>query len=86
MKFYLGPLVPSTMDESSQVQNRRERRSNVLLTAVIELSGRTLDVKLRNLSADLGANLVGTQGIGQDSRGELYLANHSGAVYRIDPE
>lgn len=52
MKFYLGPLVPSTMDESSQVQNRRERRSNVLLTAVIELSGRTLDVKLRNLSAD----------------------------------
>ena len=41
---------------------------------------------LRNLSADLGANLVGTQGIGQDSRGELYLANHSGAVYRIDPE
>ncbi|GLR47826.1 hypothetical protein GCM10007925_15390 [Sphingomonas astaxanthinifaciens DSM 22298] len=40
------------MDESSQAQNRRERRSNVLLTAVIELSGRTLDVKLRNLSAD----------------------------------
>lgn len=41
---------------------------------------------LRNLSADLGVNLVGTQGIGQDSHGELYLANHSGAVYRIDPE
>jgi hypothetical protein len=40
------------MEDSSQVQNRRQRRSNVLLTAVIELSGRTLDVKLRNLSAD----------------------------------
>lgn len=52
MKFYLGTLVPCLMDESSQTQNRRQRRSNVLLTAVIELSGRTLDVKLRNLSAD----------------------------------
>jgi hypothetical protein len=40
------------MDESSPVQNRRQRRSNVLLTAVIELSGRAVDVKLRNLSAD----------------------------------
>lgn len=40
------------MDESSQVQNRRQRRSNVLLTAVLELSGRELEVKLRNLSAD----------------------------------
>lgn len=52
MKFYLVPLVPCLMDESSQTQNRRQRRSNVLLTAVIELSGRTLDVKLRNLSAN----------------------------------
>jgi hypothetical protein len=41
------------MDESSQVQNRRQRRSNVLLTAMIEMAaGRTLDVKLRNLSAE----------------------------------
>jgi hypothetical protein len=40
------------MDESSQVQNRRQRRSNVLLTALLELSGRALEVKLRNLSAD----------------------------------
>lgn len=40
------------MDESTQTQNRRQRRSNVLLTAIIELSGRTLDVKLRNLSAE----------------------------------
>jgi hypothetical protein len=40
------------MDESSQVQNRRQRRANVLLTAIVESCGRTLDVKLRNLSAD----------------------------------
>lgn len=40
------------MDESSLAQNRRQRRSNVLLTAVLELSGRALEVKLRNLSAD----------------------------------
>jgi hypothetical protein len=40
------------MDESSQVQNRRQRRSNVLMTAQLELSGRALEVKLRNLSAE----------------------------------
>jgi hypothetical protein len=40
------------MDESSQSQNRRQRRSNVLLTAVVQLSGQAFDVKLRNLSAD----------------------------------
>lgn len=40
------------MDESFQVQNRRQRRSNVLMTAALELSGRSLEVKLRNLSAD----------------------------------
>lgn len=53
MKF-LPPTVSSgSMDESSQVQNRRQRRSNVLLTAMIEMAaGRTLDVKLRNLSAE----------------------------------
>lgn len=40
------------MDESSQSQNRRERRSNVLLRAELELSGRALEVRLRNLSAE----------------------------------
>lgn len=40
------------MDESNSIQNRRQRRSNVLLTASLELSGRELEVKLRNLSAD----------------------------------
>lgn len=40
------------MDESSPVQNRRQRRSNVLLTAVLDVAGRTANVKLRNLSAE----------------------------------
>jgi hypothetical protein len=39
------------MDESSMAQNRRQRRSNVLMAAAIELSGMSLPVKLRNLSA-----------------------------------
>jgi hypothetical protein len=51
------------MDESSQVQNRRQRRSNVLLTATLELPGRSLDVRLRNLSAE-GA-LVEADGLPQ---------------------
>lgn len=40
------------MDESSNTQNRRSRRSNVLLTASIEIEGEQLSVKLRNLSAE----------------------------------
>ena len=40
------------MDESSQSQNRKTRRSNVLMSASLELSGTSLPVKLRNLSAD----------------------------------
>lgn len=40
------------MDESSQSQNRRTRRSNVLMSASLELSGTSLPVKLRNLSVD----------------------------------
>lgn len=40
------------MDESSNSQNRRQRRSNVLMAAALELSGASLAVKLRNLSAD----------------------------------
>ena len=39
------------MDQSSATQNRRSRRSNVLLTATIEIEGEMLSVKLRNLSA-----------------------------------
>ena len=40
------------MDESSPSQNRKSRRSNVLMAASLELSGTSLPVKLRNLSAD----------------------------------
>lgn len=40
------------MDESSNTQNRKTRRSNVLMSASLELSGTSLPVKLRNLSAD----------------------------------
>jgi hypothetical protein len=49
------------MDESSHPLNRRNRRSKVLMTATLELSGSALPVKLRNLSAEgaliEGANL-----------------------------
>ena len=40
------------MDESSPTQNRKSRRSNVLMSASLELSGTSLPVKLRNLSAE----------------------------------
>jgi hypothetical protein len=46
------------MDESSQSQNRRTRRSKVLMTATLELSGSALQVKMRNLSAE-GALIEG---------------------------
>lgn len=46
------------MDHSSLSQNRRSRRSNVLLSASIELSGLSLPVKLRNLSSE-GALIEG---------------------------
>ncbi len=41
---------------------------------------------VRDLSTDLGANAIGTLSIGQDSRGELYLTNQSGSIYRLDAE
>src|SRR5262245_51681357 len=40
------------MDQSSASQNRKTRRSNVLMSASLELSGTSLNVKLRNLSAE----------------------------------
>ena len=40
------------MDQSSNSQNRKARRSNVLMAASLELSGTSLPVKLRNLSAE----------------------------------
>lgn len=46
------------MDESSPAQNRRSRRSNVMLKATLELPGRSLPIVLRNLSQD-GALIQG---------------------------
>lgn len=40
------------MDQSNNAQNRKGRRSNVLMSASLELSGTSLPVKLRNLSAE----------------------------------
>jgi hypothetical protein len=47
-----------TMDQSNVTQNRRSRRSNVLLAAFIEASGTVNKVKLRNLSTE-GALIEG---------------------------
>lgn len=46
------------MDQSNVTQNRRSRRSNVLLAASIEASGAVNPVKLRNLSTE-GALIEG---------------------------
>jgi hypothetical protein len=46
------------MDESLITQNRRSRRSNVLLAATIEAFGKAIPVKLRNLSTE-GALIEG---------------------------
>lgn len=46
------------MDESKHPLNRRTRRSQVLMTATLELSGSALPVKLRNLSEE-GALIEG---------------------------
>jgi hypothetical protein len=46
------------MDESTNTQNRRSRRSNVLMAAAIETENGLANVMLRNLSAD-GALIEG---------------------------
>ena len=48
------------MDESTGTGKRRSRRSNVLMTATLELPERSLATKLRNLSAD-GALVEGSE-------------------------
>ena len=40
------------MDQSHNLQNRRSRRSPVLLTATLEKSGQAVEVRLRNFSSD----------------------------------
>ena len=51
-KFYQPALDSRAWTRASNTQNRRSRRSNVLLTATIEIEGEHLPVKLRNLSAE----------------------------------
>ena len=55
------------MDESGITQNRRARRSHVLMSASIEVGGSMLPVKLRNLSPD-GALVEGGELPAVDSR------------------
>jgi len=40
------------MDESGMIKNRRSRRSPMLLAATVEIAGRAVAVKLRNLSEE----------------------------------
>lgn len=55
------------MDESVTTQNRRNRRSNVLMKATLELPGESLPVMLRNLSKD-GALVQGEDLPGEGER------------------
>ena len=81
-------------------QNRRSRRSNVLLTATLEVAGEMLDVKLRNLSEE-GALVEAKVLPATDStivfhRKELSIrgriawvsGNHAGIAFnrRLEPE
>jgi hypothetical protein len=58
------------MDESTATQNRRHRRSNVLLKATLELENESLTVTLRNLSQE-GA-LVQADGLPQQGTRLLF--------------
>ena len=62
------------MDESGVTQNRRSRRSNVLLKATLEVPGASLPVVLRNLSQD-GALI---QGEGFPEEGARVLFHRQG--------
>ena len=55
------------MDQTRVVQNRRHRRSNVMLKATLETPGASLAVMLRNLSQD-GALVQGEELPEQGSR------------------
>ena len=68
------------MDQSSPSQNRRSRRSNVLMAASVEWGGAAVPAKLRNLSKE-GALVEGPglPAVGSKVRfrkGELSLAGH----------
>jgi hypothetical protein len=51
MIYDLG-LCLSVMDQSNPPKDRKSRRAVVLMKATLELSGASIPVKLRNLSAD----------------------------------
>ena len=68
------------MDESSSSQNRRSRRSNVLMSATVEFDGTLVNTKLRNLSKE-GALVEGDglPAIGQSvkfRKGDLHLSGN----------
>ena len=69
------------MDQSSASQNRKTRRSNVLMTASLELSGTSIPVKLRNLSAE-GA-LVESDKLPVEGSSVLFRKGDLSAIGRI---
>ena len=69
------------MDESSINQNRRLRRSNVLLAASIEVSGASFPVKLRNLSTE-GALIEG-EGLPVEGSEVLFRRNDLSVNSRV---
>ena len=69
------------MDNSSSCQNRRSRRSHVLLAATIETAGGEQKVKLRNLSTE-GA-LVEGEGLPGEGCDVLFRRNELCAPGRV---
>jgi hypothetical protein len=69
------------MDQSNNPQNRKSRRSNVLLAASIERSGAVVPVKLRNLSTE-GA-LVEGKGLPIEGSEVLFHRNELSVVSRV---
>lgn len=69
------------MEESLNSQNRRSRRSKVLLAATLEVSGRERAVKLRNLSAE-GA-LVEGDGLPVEGSNVTFRRNELNASGRV---
>ena len=50
--LYRDSITPAAMNDPSATQNRKSTRSNVLLTATLEVPGESLPVVLRNLSSE----------------------------------
>lgn len=69
------------MDESSITQNRRSRRSYVLLAASIEALGAVIPVKLRNLSTE-GALIEGV-GLPVEGSEVLFRRNELSVSSRV---